>query len=400
MSRMMSLANLGIGAALMYWLDPEHGRRRRVEVKHQAIRLGNEGMRALDIATRDLENRVRGFVAESRARLSTDIASDETIAQRARAKLGRVCSHPSLIETSCHQGRLIVKGPVLEDERDQVLRAMSRVPGVRVVENALEPFVEASREARGLTGPIGARRRGFTPAGRLVMSCAGVLMCLYGLTRRGLIGGIVTTAGFGLTLRGVTNMHLRQVVGIGSGRHPVAFTKTFDVHASPDEVFGYFSAPEHFPRFMANVKEVTKRSDGQYHWKVTGPIGTNFEWNARVTRKEPEEHTIAWSSEPGSSVSHSGVIQCEPNRDGTRVTIRMSYAPPFGMLGHGIAKLFGVDPKTQMDGDLVRFKSLLEQGKATARGQTVRRDEIELAHPQPNAEEQLQPKPEEQLQLH
>jgi len=396
MSRLMSLANLGIGAALMYWLDPEHGRRRRVEVKHQAIRLGNEGMRALDIATRDLENRIRGFFAENRARFSRETASDETIAQRARAKLGRVCSHPSLIETSCRDGRLLVKGPVLEYERDRVLRAMSRVPGVRVVENALEPFVETSPEARGLTPPAGTRRRGFTPAGRLVMGCAGVLMCLYGIKQRGLIGGIFTTAGIGMTLRGVTNMKIRQLVGLGRARHPIAFTKTFDVHASPDEVFGWFSAPEHFPRFMSNVKEVTKRPNGQYRWKVTGPIGTNVEWNASITRHEPEQHTLAWSSEPGSTISHSGVVQCEPNRDGTRVTIRMSYAPPFGMLGHGFAKLFGVDPKTLMDNDLVRFKSLLEQGKATARGHTVRREEIEFAPPQPQA----QPNAEEQLQLH
>jgi len=389
----MSLASLGIGAALMYWFDPEHGRRRRVELKNQAIRLGNEGVRALDIATRDFENRVRGFVAENRARLSREIPSDETIVQRARAKLGRVCSHPSLIETTCQNGRLLVKGPVLEHERDRVLEAMARVPGVRAVENALEPFVE-SRETRGITHGIGARRRGFTPATRLMLGVGGGVMCLYGLRRGGLFGSIMALLGGGMAARGVTNMHLRQIVGLGGARHPIAFTKTFEVHAPPDEVFGWFSAPEHFPRFMSNVKEVTRKPNGQYHWKVAGPLGTDIEWNAKVTRHDPDQHLLAWTAEPGSIVNHSGVIQCEPNREGTRVTIRMSYAPPFGMLGHGFAKLFAVDPKTQMDGDLVRFKSLLEQGKATAHGQTVRREEIGFqkpeARPQPNAEEQLQ----------
>jgi uncharacterized membrane protein len=38
----------------------------------------------------------------------------------------------------------------------------------------------------------------------------------------------------------------------------------------------------------------------------------------------------------------------------------MSYDPPAGILGHGVAKLFGADPSNQMDDDLVRLKSYIE----------------------------------------
>jgi uncharacterized membrane protein len=40
----------------------------------------------------------------------------------------------------------------------------------------------------------------------------------------------------------------------------------------------------------------------------------------------------------------------------------MSYNPPAGVLGHAIAELFGVDPKHEMDDDLMRMKSFIETG--------------------------------------
>jgi len=48
----------------------------------------------------------------------------------------------------------------------------------------------------------------------------------------------------------------------------------------------------------------------------------------------------------------------------TRVHVRMSYNPPAGWLGHGIATTFGVDPKHSMDEDLLRMKTLIETGHA------------------------------------
>jgi hypothetical protein len=51
-------------------------------------------------------------------------------------------------------------------------------------------------------------------------------------------------------------------------------------------------------------------------------------------------------------------------------------APPAGVLGYTVAALFGVDPKRQMDDDLVRLKSLPEEGKASAGHQTVHRNEL------------------------
>jgi uncharacterized membrane protein len=99
-------------------------------------------------------------------------------------------------------------------------------------------------------------------------------------------------------------------------------------------------------------------------------------WTAELTRVTPNE-LVAWRSEPGSEVANAGVVQFEPLPDGsTRVDIRLFYNPPAGALGHFAARLFGADPKSALDEDLVRLKSLLEKGKASAPGKSATRDEL------------------------
>jgi uncharacterized membrane protein len=102
----------------------------------------------------------------------------------------------------------------------------------------------------------------------------------------------------------------------------------------------------------------------QSHWKVAGPAGSTFEFDAEVTRAVPNQ-MIAWRTLPGSPVAHAGVVRFDPEADGrTRVHIRMTYNPPAGWLGHEVAAAFGVDPKHSMDADLARMKTLIETGRA------------------------------------
>jgi uncharacterized membrane protein len=54
----------------------------------------------------------------------------------------------------------------------------------------------------------------------------------------------------------------------------------------------------------------------------------------------------------------------------------VTYNPPLGAIGHAVAALFGSDPKKQLDDDLLRLKSLVEQGKASGREQQVTRDQF------------------------
>src|SRR5438132_1343261 len=92
------IKGMGVGAGLMYFFDPDRGNRRRALVRDQLIHTVNEVGDAIDVGTRDLNNRLCGVFAEARGLLSMETASDEILVQRVRSKLGHVVSHPGAIE--------------------------------------------------------------------------------------------------------------------------------------------------------------------------------------------------------------------------------------------------------------------------------------------------------------
>jgi uncharacterized membrane protein len=59
---------------------------------------------------------------------------------------------------------------------------------------------------------------------------------------------------------------------------------------------------------------------------------------------------------------HGAVRFAESGDGGTRVSVELSYIPPAGAFGHAVAAIFGADPKSEMDADLLRMKSVIETG--------------------------------------
>jgi hypothetical protein len=57
------LAGAGLGAGLMYLLDPQMGRRRRALARDQAVSLAHEAQDAAGVVARDATNRARGLAA-------------------------------------------------------------------------------------------------------------------------------------------------------------------------------------------------------------------------------------------------------------------------------------------------------------------------------------------------
>ena len=132
------------------------------------------------------------------------------------------------------------------------------------------------------------------------------------------------------------------------------------IDASPREVFDAWSEVENFPRFMSHVTEVRDLGHRRSHWVVRGPGGLEYAWNAVMTEQSRPDR-LSWRSEPGSEIEQDGSVTFEPSNGGTRVTVRISYAPPAGVLGHGVARMLGVDPQRQMDDDLAQMKAFIER---------------------------------------
>jgi uncharacterized membrane protein len=184
--------------------------------------------------------------------------------------------------------------------------------------------------------------------------------------RAGLLGVLAGGAALALAARAARKRGGWPGAAQGTGQaHAMDVEKSIQIAATPDQVYRIWSDYDNFPRFMSMVEEVRPLGGDRSHWVVKGPAGARVEWNSVITERTPGR-LLAWRSEPGASVEHAGRVQFAPSGTGTRVTVRMSYRPPGGRLGHAIASLFGRNPGQEMDADLERMKSFVEDNRATA----------------------------------
>ncbi|HEV7797174.1 MAG TPA: SRPBCC family protein [Pyrinomonadaceae bacterium] len=360
------LSGAGLGAALMYFLDPERGRRRRALLRDKLISAKRKAPRALEVTARDLRNRAQGLVAEAAAKVTCDQPPDEKLVARVRSELGKVVSHPGAIEVSADRGRVQLTGHVLADELDDLLAAVSAVPGVREIDNQLQvhqspdhvPALQGGKPRR--KNALAFMKQNWPPAVRVLAAAVGVALIIQNLKRRTVTSRILGTVGLSLVARSAINKDMKRLVGFAPDA--IDIQKSINIDAPVERVFAFWTNYENFPRFMSNVVEVKDLGDGRSHWVVMGPTGKSVEWDAVVTEFEPNR-VLAWKTVAGSEVESHGSVRFETNPDGsTRVDVKLHYTPPAGVLGHVVAKLFGRDPETEMEEDLMRMKSYIETG--------------------------------------
>jgi len=367
MAARLFLGAAAAGAISMYLLDPDHGRRRRALMRDRLASGASRLDDATTIASRDLRNRARGVAHEVRSRFTREEVPDEILCERVRSRLGWAVSHPGAIEVSALSGRVTLSGAVLEREYVRLLRTVWAVRGVADVEDRLAVY-ESAAGVSALQGGGRARGRRFgpwqenwPPGVRVVMGAMGGALLINALAGRrsalGLLGGL---GGAALIARSGTNMPIDRLVGVR--RPAMELQKCVDVAAPIEQVFETFSQLERFPELMTHVREVRVRGDGTSQWVVAGPAGRTISWEAVTTRLEPNR-LIAWRTLPGSAVEHAGLLRFESTAGGTRVLVTMSYTPPAGALGHAVARLFGADPKSELNDDLMRMKVFLETGR-------------------------------------
>jgi hypothetical protein len=122
----------GLGAGLMYLLDPASGRRRRDLLRDGLAGAGGESLGD------DTGERARGIAAAVRARLHIHRADGRSLEAKVRARLGRVASNPAAIAVTAEGSRVTLRGSVPPDELDDVLDEVAGVQGVQEVFNLLQ----------------------------------------------------------------------------------------------------------------------------------------------------------------------------------------------------------------------------------------------------------------------
>ncbi|RJQ64976.1 MAG: BON domain-containing protein [Desulfobacteraceae bacterium] len=227
------IASAGLGAGLMYLLDPYGGKRRRSLIRDKAVHGVHTTGDAAGKVSRDMKNRAKGVASLFKRAAVKEEVSDSVLVDRVRSELGGVVGHPGSIHVEASDQRVRLSGVVLKRELKKLIKRVKSVRGVREIEHDLEVHDEPGN-VPGLQGepavpPAGERfelmQENWSPSARLVTGLAGGALAVYGLTYRGIAGKTAIAAGLPLLTRAATNMPLRRIVGI-SGRRAVDIQKT------------------------------------------------------------------------------------------------------------------------------------------------------------------------------
>ncbi len=227
MNTLLSLVGgLGLGAGLMFLLDPDKGRRRRAMARDTMTRAAGRAESAISTTAHDVSNRAAGLLHDAQSFINREESgpvSDETLVARVRSKLGRVASHPRAITVTAEEGRVTLQGPVLASEVKGLLAGVRDVAGVTGVENLLEvhEFPDIAK-LQGGTARTGERtellQENWSPAMRLLGGIAGGTLAFYAARRRDMLGATLGTVALGLVARSLTNARIAEVSGINAIR--------------------------------------------------------------------------------------------------------------------------------------------------------------------------------------
>lgn len=138
--------------------------------------------------------------------------------------------------------------------------------------------------------------------------------------------------------------------------------KQVEVDAPIGEVYEQWTRFEDFPEFMDGMMEVRQLDDAHVHF-VASIGGKTHEWDAEIVEQKPNE-VVWWRSTDGKM--NNGMVRFEPVKDDrTLVKLNMGYEPE-GVLEH-VGDWIGAAGH-RVEGDLERFRDLIEDRGMTGRG--------------------------------
>ena len=192
-------------------------------------------------------------------------------------------------------------------------------------------------DAIDVTALVLAMRNPSANRTRLVASLASVL----GVTALDVVAGIANAK---------QQSHAREAV-----------IETITINRPPSDVYAAWRDFEQFPRFMHWLESVKDLGNGLSQWTAKLPFGGTTTWTAVIVEDRPD-YQISWRATENAKVPCHGTVTFQPTLDrrGTEVEVEMQYdVPGSRRLGALFAKLA---TKEQVNGDLKRFKQVLETG--------------------------------------
>jgi uncharacterized membrane protein len=189
---------------------------------------------------------------------------------------------------------------------------------------------------------------------------------LSNLTRHPIRGILRTLIGGAILYRGVSG-HCPVYEGLGKTKG-VSHTQAINIRTGlivnkpKDEVYSFWRKLENLPLFMKHLASVTEIDSKHSHWEADIPGGMGrIKWNAEIV-KEEEGYLIGWQSIPNSTINNAGKVTFKDalGGQGTELEVVISYHPPAGQLGAGIAKSLNPVLEKMIRQDIMNFKDYIE----------------------------------------
>lgn len=204
---------------------------------------------------------------------------------------------------------------------------------------------------------------------RVFSAAAGAFLLTSGLNNlfKNPISALVKTAIGGVLLYRGASGHCPIYASMGK-TSGVMHTQAINIRTSlivnkpKDEVYAFWRKLENLPLFMKHIASVTEIDAKHSHWEasIPGNIG-KVKWNAEIVKEEPG-YLIGWQSIPNSMINNAGKVTFNDalNGQGTELEVVITYHPPAGELGSGLAKALNPVFEKMVRQDVMNFKDYIE----------------------------------------
>ena len=170
---------------------------------------------------------------------------------------------------------------------------------------------------------------------------------------------LLALGGGALLARGATRRRPRGSPLAGA----VEIQRSITIQHRPDEVYERWRDPATQALVWEHAAVLSNVTHEGAHWRVPGPFGRTFEWDARIVEERHGE-LIRWEATGGDVPNEgSAEFRAAPGDHATELTLRVRFDPPAGALGRLAARFFDEPPKLVLAKALRRFKSLVETGE-------------------------------------
>ncbi|HSB93680.1 MAG TPA: SRPBCC family protein [Flavitalea sp.] len=155
----------------------------------------------------------------------------------------------------------------------------------------------------------------------------------------------------------------------GTKNSSVNMLTTFTVNKPREEVYNFWRKLENLPLFMKHLVSVTSIDGTRSHWEAKIPEGNpiSVKWDAEIMKDDPGR-LLSWRSLPGSTIDNAGKVEFRDalGGHGTELKVMITYRPPAGNIGSGVAKLLNPLFEKVIREDVNNFKSFIDAGNVTA----------------------------------